>query len=78
MLAVVLMTFCGGSYVGIVRSRVGKSPTEADFLAALLPLVCIPAMFSLGCGLYKWSVAASFNLEQKLSVCPSFEVFFPE
>lgn len=54
ILAVVLMTFCGGSYVGIVRSRVGKTPTEADFLAALLPLVCIPAMFSLGCGLYKW------------------------
>lgn len=51
---VVLMTFCGGSYVGIVRSRIGKTPTEADFLAALLPLVCIPAVFSLGCGLYKW------------------------
>lgn len=52
--AVVLMTFCGGSYVGVIQSRPGKTPTQADFLAALLPLVCIPAVFSLGCGLFKW------------------------
>ncbi|CAM6110257.1 unnamed protein product [Calypogeia fissa] len=51
---VVLVTFCGGSYVGIVHARVGKAPLKEDFLAALLPLVCIPAIFSLCCGLYKW------------------------
>jgi hypothetical protein len=51
---VVLITFCGGSYVGVVQSRSGKMPVEVDFLAALLPLVCIPAFFSLACGLYKW------------------------
>ncbi|BFI07497.1 calpain-type cysteine protease DEK1 [Marchantia polymorpha subsp. ruderalis] len=51
---VVLVTFCGGSYVAIVHSHDDKMPTKADFLAALLPLVCIPAVFSLGCGLYKW------------------------
>jgi len=51
---VVLITFCGGSYVGVVQSREGKLPVEVDFLAALLPLVCIPAVFSLACGLYKW------------------------
>ncbi len=58
--AVVLITFCGGSYVGVVQSRSGKMPVEVDFLAALLPLVCIPAVFSLACGLYKWWVFIIF------------------
>jgi hypothetical protein len=40
--------------VGVVQSHSGKMPVEVDFLAALLPLVCIPAVFSLACGLYKW------------------------
>ncbi|KAL2644549.1 hypothetical protein R1flu_012136 [Riccia fluitans] len=51
---VVLVTFCGGSYFGIVHARDGRVPSHVDFIAALLPLVCIPAVFLLGCGLYKW------------------------
>ncbi|KAG6548076.1 hypothetical protein Mapa_010510 [Marchantia paleacea] len=51
---VVLVTFCGGSYMGIVHARDERVPVQADFIAALLPLVCIPAVFLLGCGLYKW------------------------
>ncbi|EFJ08518.1 hypothetical protein SELMODRAFT_236021 [Selaginella moellendorffii] len=51
---VVLLTFCGGSYLVVLQSREGNIPLEIDFLVALLPLICIPAMFSLGCGLYKW------------------------
>lgn len=51
---VVLVAFCGGSYWGVVNSREDKVPMKADFLASLLPLVCIPAVFSLFIGLYKW------------------------
>ncbi|KAF9599531.1 hypothetical protein IFM89_038751 [Coptis chinensis] len=31
-----------------------KVPTGGDFLAALLPLICIPAVLTLCSGLYKW------------------------
>eukprot|EP01018_Ginkgo_biloba_P017061 Gb_09128 [translate_table: standard] len=51
---IVLVTFCGVSYLGVVQSREGQVPMKADFLAALLPLVCIPAVLSLCCGMYKW------------------------
>lgn len=51
---VVLVVFCGLSYVFIVRLREDQVPVKADFLAALLPLICIPAVLSLCCGLYKW------------------------
>eukprot|EP00250_Pteridium_aquilinum_P020316 c24782_g3_i2 orf=517-6945(-) len=51
---VVLVVFCGLSYVFIVRLREDQVPVKADFLAALLPLICIPAALSLCCGLYKW------------------------
>lgn len=52
--AVVLVAFCGASYLEVVSSREGQVPTRGDFLAALLPLMCIPALLSLCCGLYKW------------------------
>ncbi|KAL5976765.1 Calpain-type cysteine protease dek1 [Asimina triloba] len=52
--AIVLVVFCGASYLGVVNSRDDRVPMKADFLAALLPLVCIPAILSLCCGLYKW------------------------
>uniref|UniRef100_A0A5B6ZBC6 Protein DEFECTIVE KERNEL 1 n=1 Tax=Davidia involucrata TaxID=16924 RepID=A0A5B6ZBC6_DAVIN len=52
--AVVLVTFCGASYLEVVNSRDDQAPTKADFLAALLPLVCIPALLSLCSGLLKW------------------------
>ena len=51
---VVLVAFCGTSYLEVVSSRDDKVPTKADFLAALLPLVCIPALLSLCSGLLKW------------------------
>lgn len=51
---VVLVVFCGASYWGVVNTREGRNPMKADFLSALLPLVCIPAIFSLFTGLYKW------------------------
>ncbi|MCO5606609.1 hypothetical protein L7F22_060797 [Adiantum nelumboides] len=51
---VILVMFCGLSYVFIVRLREDQVPVKADFLAALLPLICIPAVLSLCCGLYKW------------------------
>ncbi|GAV75559.1 Peptidase_C2 domain-containing protein/Laminin_G_3 domain-containing protein [Cephalotus follicularis] len=50
----VLVAFCGASYLEVVKSRVDQVPTKVDFLAALLPLVSIPALFSLCCGLIKW------------------------
>lgn len=46
--------FCGASYLEVVKSRDDGVPTNGDFLAALLPLVCIPALLSLCSGLYKW------------------------
>ncbi|KAJ4822515.1 Calpain-type cysteine protease dek1 [Turnera subulata] len=52
--AVVLVAFCGVSYFEVVRSRVDQVPTEGDFLAALLPLICIPALLALCSGLLKW------------------------
>ncbi|CAA6673108.1 unnamed protein product [Spirodela intermedia] len=51
---VVLVTFCGASYLGVVNAREDGVPVKADFLAALLPLLCIPAVVSLFIGLYKW------------------------
>lgn len=51
---VVLVMFCGASYLEVVKSRDDEVPTNGDFLAALLPLVCIPALLSLCSGLYKW------------------------
>ncbi|MQL72578.1 hypothetical protein Taro_004937 [Colocasia esculenta] len=51
---IVLVVFCGTSYLGIVNSREDGVPVKADFLAALLPLLCIPAVVSLFTGLYKW------------------------
>ncbi|XP_058098025.1 calpain-type cysteine protease ADL1-like [Magnolia sinica] len=52
--AIVLVIFCGASYLGVVNSRDDRVPMKADFLAALLPLVCIPAVLSLCSGLHKW------------------------
>ncbi|XP_052185448.1 calpain-type cysteine protease DEK1 [Diospyros lotus] len=52
--AVVLVAFSGVSYLEVVSSRDDQVPTKADFLAALLPLVCIPALLSLCSGLLKW------------------------
>ncbi|XP_020089245.1 calpain-type cysteine protease ADL1 [Ananas comosus] len=52
--ALVLVSSCGASYWGVVNSRADKVPLKADFLAALLPLICIPAVLSLFTGLYKW------------------------
>ncbi|XP_042008073.1 calpain-type cysteine protease DEK1-like isoform X1 [Salvia splendens] len=54
LFAAVLVSFCGASYMMIVTSRIGQIPTKADFLAALLPLICIPAILSLSSGLLKW------------------------
>ncbi|XP_068636405.1 calpain-type cysteine protease DEK1-like isoform X1 [Aristolochia californica] len=52
--AIVLVAFCGASYLEVVNSHDDRDPTKADFLAALLPLVCIPAVLSLFTGLHKW------------------------
>ncbi|XP_038724877.1 calpain-type cysteine protease DEK1 isoform X2 [Tripterygium wilfordii] len=52
--AVVLVAFCGTSYLEVVKSRGDQVPTNGDFLAALLPLTCIPALLSLCSGLLKW------------------------
>ncbi|KAJ4971714.1 hypothetical protein NE237_004813 [Protea cynaroides] len=54
LLAVVLVVFCGASYLELVNSWDDRVPTNVDFLASLLPLVCIPAVLSLCSGLYKW------------------------
>lgn len=40
--------------MGVVHAREGHTPSEIDFLAALLPLLCVPALFSLSCGIFKW------------------------
>ncbi|PHT60376.1 hypothetical protein CQW23_02739 [Capsicum baccatum] len=50
----VIVAFCGVTYFEIVGSRTYQIPTKADFLASLLPLICIPAVLSLGAGLFKW------------------------
>nr|GMD14906.1 calpain-type cysteine protease DEK1 [Ipomoea batatas] len=52
--AAVLVSFCGASYLKVVSSRIDQVPTKEDFLAALLPLICIPAVLSLSSGLFKW------------------------
>ncbi|PIA53983.1 hypothetical protein AQUCO_00900510v1 [Aquilegia coerulea] len=52
--AIVLVAFCGASYLEVVDSRDDQVPTKGDFLAALLPLICIPAVLSLCSGLHKW------------------------
>jgi hypothetical protein len=52
--SVVLVAFCGTSYLEVVKSRDDQLPTKGDFLAALLPLACIPALLSLCCGMVKW------------------------
>lgn len=54
LFAVILVAFCGVSYLEVVKSRDNQVPTKGDFLAALLPLICIPAVLSLCCGLLKW------------------------
>ncbi|KAL6567140.1 Calpain-type cysteine protease dek1 [Orobanche minor] len=54
LFAAVLVSFCGASFMKIVNSRSDQIPTKADFLAALLPLICIPAILSLSSGLLKW------------------------
>ncbi|XP_027346143.1 calpain-type cysteine protease DEK1 [Abrus precatorius] len=54
LFAVILVAFCGVSYLEVIKSRDNQVPTKGDFLAALLPLVCIPALLSLCCGLLKW------------------------
>ncbi|KAL2540822.1 Calpain-type cysteine protease DEK1 [Abeliophyllum distichum] len=54
LFAAILVAFCGASYMEVVSSRIDQSPTKADFLAALLPLICIPALLSLCSGLLKW------------------------
>ncbi|GKV30284.1 hypothetical protein SLEP1_g39111 [Rubroshorea leprosula] len=54
LFSVILVSFCGASYLEIVKSRIDQVPTTGDFLAALLPLVCIPALLFLGSGLLKW------------------------
>ncbi|KAI3461898.1 hypothetical protein Pfo_018561 [Paulownia fortunei] len=54
LFAAVLVSFCGASYLKVVNSRNNHIPTEADFLAALLPLICMPAILSLCSGLLKW------------------------
>ncbi|XP_042517382.1 calpain-type cysteine protease DEK1-like [Macadamia integrifolia] len=54
LFAVVLVVFCGASYLEVVKSRDDGVPTNGDFLASLLPLVCIPAVLSFYSGLYKW------------------------
>ncbi|KAK6936992.1 Peptidase C2, calpain, catalytic domain [Dillenia turbinata] len=52
--AAVLVAFCGTSYLEVVNSRDDQIPRKEDFLAALLPLMCIPALLSLSSGLLKW------------------------
>ncbi|GAA0139178.1 cysteine protease [Lithospermum erythrorhizon] len=54
LFSAVLVAFCGASYVEIIKSRVDQVPEKVDFLAALLPLICIPALLSLSTGLIKW------------------------
>lgn len=53
------MAFCGASYLEVVNNRDEQVPRKADFLAALLPLMCIPALLSLCSGLVKWLVIFS-------------------
>ncbi|XP_035546062.1 calpain-type cysteine protease DEK1-like isoform X2 [Juglans regia] len=52
--SVILVAFCGASYLEVIKSRDDQVPAKGDFLAALIPLVCIPAVLSLCSGLHKW------------------------
>ncbi|VFQ97496.1 unnamed protein product [Cuscuta campestris] len=52
--AAVLVAFCSVSYLKVVSLRVDQVPMKEDFLAALLPLLCIFAVLSLSSGLFKW------------------------
>ncbi|GFP92459.1 calpain-type cysteine protease dek1 [Phtheirospermum japonicum] len=54
LFAAILVSFCGASFMTVVNSRTDQIPTKADFLAALLPLICMPAILSLSSGLLKW------------------------
>ncbi|KAL3654770.1 Calpain-type cysteine protease dek1 [Castilleja foliolosa] len=54
LFAAILVSFCGASFMTVVHSRTEQIPTKADFLAALLPLICMPAILSLSSGLLKW------------------------
>ncbi|CDY10567.1 BnaC03g70470D [Brassica napus] len=38
-----MLSSCGTSYLEVVKSRDDRLPTKGDFLAALLPLACIPS-----------------------------------
>lgn len=64
--SVVLVAFCGASYLEVVNNRDDQVPRKDDFLAALLPLMCIPALLSLCSGLVKWLVI--FSLVQRTAV----------
>ncbi|VFR01059.1 unnamed protein product [Cuscuta campestris] len=52
--AAVLVAFCSVSYLKVVSLRVDQVLMKEDFLAALLPLLCIFAVLSLSSGLFKW------------------------
>lgn len=54
LFALILVAFCGISFLEIVSSRADHIPRNGDFLAALLPMLCIPAFLSLCTGLHKW------------------------
>ncbi|PHT97403.1 Calpain-type cysteine protease DEK1 [Capsicum chinense] len=65
--AAVIVAFCGVSYFEIVGSRTYQIPTKADFLASLLPLICVPAVLSLGAG--KTTIESSLKTGLPGAVC---------
>lgn len=52
----------------VVKSRDDQLPTKNDFLAALLPLACIPALLSLCCGMLKWCMTVSSHCPLNLTL----------
>lgn len=74
----VIVAFCSVSYFEVVGSRTDQIPTKADFLASLLPLICIPAVLSLGAGLFKWYVIFIQKLLMHFQLCcfKDDEIFF--
>ncbi len=60
MFALVLITLYGGLYVGVIQSRSGKMIFKVNFMAAWLPLVCIPIVLSFACSIYKWWIFIIF------------------
>ncbi|PHT61444.1 Calpain-type cysteine protease DEK1 [Capsicum annuum] len=66
--AAVIVAFCGISYFEIVGSRTYQIPTKADFLASVLPLICIPAVLSLG------AVILSVPFSGKTTIGSSLEI----